>query len=223
MVARTQAMTLRHTNVMTRRCIPQFQRSLHGNGHVHAVKESGVDELSRQVSPSVAASRRLGISAAQCRGARGLLNLGRKQLAELSGVSPATVHSIENGGCHLRLSALARVRSALEELGVVFIKPADGGEGVWLRGPKITAAVDEEFISRLMTAPGKQDQPSTDEGLRTTSPPSGQTLSRALRPDELHRHSGHRKRYKVRLDRSQAIAPSTVAPARSDGSPASQR
>jgi predicted transcriptional regulator len=75
------------------------------------------------------------ITAAQVRGARGLLGLSQAALSDLAEVSSATVKRLE-GSTEIRGSAssLAKIQSALEGAGVVFI-PADqtGGPGVRLR------------------------------------------------------------------------------------------
>ena len=75
------------------------------------------------------------ITAAQIRGARGLLGLSQVALSDLAGVSAATVKRLE-GSLEIRGSAasLAKILSALERAGVEFI-PVDEtkGPGVRLR------------------------------------------------------------------------------------------
>jgi transcriptional regulator with XRE-family HTH domain len=75
------------------------------------------------------------ISAAQIRAARGLIGVSQAALANLAGVSSATVKRLE-AALEVRGSAasLAKIQTALEKSGVEFI-PADEpkGPGVRLR------------------------------------------------------------------------------------------
>lgn len=75
------------------------------------------------------------IDAAQIRAARGLLNIGQSQLAEMATMSVATVKRIESAsGIRGTAESLWKLQTALEEAGVEFI-PADDqkGPGVRLR------------------------------------------------------------------------------------------
>lgn len=71
------------------------------------------------------------ISAAQCRGARGMLGWNQNQLAEAANVSRMTVVEFEGGRRVPHSNNLAAIRSALMAAGVVFT----GGDerGVKLR------------------------------------------------------------------------------------------
>ena len=83
------------------------------------------------------------ISAVQIRAGRGLLGWSARQLAEHAGVSLPTVQRFEwsDGIPESRGGTLARVRSALEAAGVVFIGDPLLDPGVQLtRGPASRAA-----------------------------------------------------------------------------------
>ena len=70
-------------------------------------------------------------SAAQCRGARGMLAWNQGQLADAANVSRMTVVEFEGGRRAPHPNNLAAIRTALEAAGVVF---TDGEEpGVRLR------------------------------------------------------------------------------------------
>ena len=79
------------------------------------------------------------IDAGQIKAARALLNLHQMQLAELAGVSAATIKRIETAS-EIRGAAesLWRIQVALEKCGVEFI-PADHdkGSGVRLLKPRV--------------------------------------------------------------------------------------
>jgi transcriptional regulator with XRE-family HTH domain len=85
------------------------------------------------------------IDAGQIKAARALLNLHQMQLAELAGVSPATVKRIETAP-EIRGAAesLWRIQVALEKCGIEFI-PGDHhkGPGVRLLKPKATLSLTE--------------------------------------------------------------------------------
>jgi transcriptional regulator with XRE-family HTH domain len=80
------------------------------------------------------------IDSGQIRAARALLNLHQMQLAEIAGVSPATVKRIETAS-EIRGAAesLWKIQVALEKCGIEFI-PGDQekGPGVRLHKPKAT-------------------------------------------------------------------------------------
>lgn len=61
------------------------------------------------------------ISSAQCRGARGLLDMSQRQLAAASRVSLRTVTNFEAGGSAIP-ATLAAIQRALEEAGVEFLE-----------------------------------------------------------------------------------------------------
>ena len=77
-----------------------------------------------------------GMTPAQCRAARGLLNWTQSDLADRAGVAATTVRNFENGASIQRAS-LAVISGALETAGVEFIADGaasqDGGAGVRLR------------------------------------------------------------------------------------------
>jgi transcriptional regulator with XRE-family HTH domain len=75
-------------------------------------------------------------SADQLRAARALKGLSQKDMAEKVGVSTMTIKRAEGtgkpGASH---DVVARIRTALESLGVEFINENGGGEGVRLKKP----------------------------------------------------------------------------------------
>ena len=74
------------------------------------------------------------IGAAQVRMARAALRISVRELAELSGVADSTILRFETEKGAILATNMARIQSALEEGGVIFI-PADtsGGAGVRVR------------------------------------------------------------------------------------------
>lgn len=75
----------------------------------------------------------LTISAAQTRGARGLLGWSQSELAERAGVARATVADFERGARTPIDNNLKALRNAFEEAGIEFTFKDGNGEGVILR------------------------------------------------------------------------------------------
>jgi transcriptional regulator with XRE-family HTH domain len=75
----------------------------------------------------------MGISPAQCRAARGLLNIPQARLAELSGVSQRAITSFEAGSTRPMRANLMALRMAFEREGVIFLDENGEGAGVRLR------------------------------------------------------------------------------------------
>jgi transcriptional regulator with XRE-family HTH domain len=73
------------------------------------------------------------ISAAQCRGARGLLDFTQPQLASAAGLGLSTIVDFERSRRPVSKEALAMIRMAFERAGVEFIEENGGGPGVRLR------------------------------------------------------------------------------------------
>lgn len=73
------------------------------------------------------------MNATQCKMARIATDLGLRELAEKSGVSPNTISRLERGE-HLKASTVDKIRTVLEDAGVEFIEQNGGGPGVRLRG-----------------------------------------------------------------------------------------
>ncbi|WP_395697961.1 helix-turn-helix domain-containing protein [Methylocella sp.] len=71
----------------------------------------------------------------QLRAARALLSWSQEKLAEVSGVSIATIKRLEPGDGTLptKVETMERLRMALEAAGVEFIPQNGGGPGVRLR------------------------------------------------------------------------------------------
>lgn len=72
------------------------------------------------------------MSAIQLKMARAALDLGVRDVANLSSVAPNTVSRYENGG-DVRLSTLQKIQQALEEAGIEFLDENGGGPGVRLK------------------------------------------------------------------------------------------
>lgn len=76
-----------------------------------------------------------GLSPAQCRGARGLLDWTQEELADRAGVSRSTVRDFEKGRHDLNRISAAQIRAAFEAAGVMLIQADALGPGVRLRAP----------------------------------------------------------------------------------------
>ena len=77
------------------------------------------------------------IVSAQIRAARGLVGMGQKELADIAGISVATLRRMENdtiGPERSASGAVENVRKALEIAGVIFLKESEvaNGPGVFL-------------------------------------------------------------------------------------------
>jgi transcriptional regulator with XRE-family HTH domain len=70
---------------------------------------------------------------AQCRAARALLNISRKNLAARAEVGERTLVDFERGARAAQKSTLAAIRRALEDVGVEFIFENGGSVGVRLK------------------------------------------------------------------------------------------
>jgi predicted transcriptional regulator len=75
------------------------------------------------------------LSSSQIRGARAILRLGQAELAKAADVSLETVKRIESmeGELKIRLDTLSKIKTALENAGIIFIAENGGGAGVRLR------------------------------------------------------------------------------------------
>lgn len=76
---------------------------------------------------------RASLTPAQCRAARGLINISQVGLAEEARLSRHTVYHFENGTRKPGLPYLASMREAFEAAGVCFIDRGRFGQGVGLR------------------------------------------------------------------------------------------
>lgn len=63
----------------------------------------------------------MGITTAQIRGARGILNWSQQDLAQRTGISATSIGAIENGQTTPRESTLTTIRKTLENAGVQFL------------------------------------------------------------------------------------------------------
>jgi transcriptional regulator with XRE-family HTH domain len=73
------------------------------------------------------------ISRAQCRGARGLLDLTQPELAAAAGLGLSTIVDFERARRSVSKEVVAMIRAAFERGGVEFIDENGGGPGVRLR------------------------------------------------------------------------------------------
>jgi transcriptional regulator with XRE-family HTH domain len=72
------------------------------------------------------------ITAAQCRGARALLDMTQPQLADCAQLGLSTIVDFERGRRQVSKEAIDAMHSALERAGVEFIEENGGGPGVRL-------------------------------------------------------------------------------------------
>ena len=70
---------------------------------------------------------------AQCRGARGLLDLTQPELAAAAGLGLSTIVDFERARRSVSKEAIAMIRAALERGGIEFIDENGGGPGVRLK------------------------------------------------------------------------------------------
>jgi transcriptional regulator with XRE-family HTH domain len=73
------------------------------------------------------------ISPAQCRAARGLLNMTQPDLAAASGLGLSTIVDFEKSRRAVSKDATTMIRAAFERAGIEFIQENGGGQGVRLR------------------------------------------------------------------------------------------
>jgi DNA-binding XRE family transcriptional regulator len=73
---------------------------------------------------------------AQCRAARGLLEITQSQLAHAADLGLSTVVDFEKERRLVSLGAVKAIRAALEQAGIEFIDENGGGEGLRLRKPR---------------------------------------------------------------------------------------
>jgi transcriptional regulator with XRE-family HTH domain len=73
---------------------------------------------------------------AQCRVARGLLEITQSQLARAADLGLSTVVDFEKERRLVSLGAVEAIRAALERAGIEFIDENGGGEGLRLRKPR---------------------------------------------------------------------------------------
>lgn len=71
------------------------------------------------------------MNSTQCKMARAALGLGVRDLADLAGVAQMSVSRLERGEV-LKEATILKIRTALENAGVVFIPENGGGAGVRL-------------------------------------------------------------------------------------------
>jgi transcriptional regulator with XRE-family HTH domain len=73
---------------------------------------------------------------AQCRAARGLLEITQSQLAHAADLGLSTVVDFEKKRRQVSLGAVEAIRAALERAGIEFIDENGGGEGLRRRKPR---------------------------------------------------------------------------------------
>lgn len=82
----------------------------------------------------------MGITTAQIRGARGILNWSQGDLAERTGISATSIGSIEKGQSQPRESTLKTIQKTLETAGIEFL----GLNGVRMRNGEVRTYLGEE-------------------------------------------------------------------------------
>jgi hypothetical protein len=75
----------------------------------------------------------MSISPAQCRAARGLIDMGQAELTRRAVVRRDAIADLENGSRTLSPDNVAAIRAALAAAGVIFIDENGEGPGVRLR------------------------------------------------------------------------------------------
>lgn len=80
------------------------------------------------------------ISGSLCRSARALVEISRPMLSRRSGVDVRIIEHFENNTGRPKMYQIEDIRSALEELGAVFIPENGSGYGVRLKFSDIEAA-----------------------------------------------------------------------------------
>ena len=73
------------------------------------------------------------MNAAQCRGARALLDMTQPQLADSAKLGLSTIVDFERGRRQVSEAAIDAMRAALERAGIEFIGENGGGPGVRLK------------------------------------------------------------------------------------------
>ena len=90
------------------------------------------------------------ITPAQCRAARGLVELSQKQLADAAKVGVVTIRQFESGSAQPRNATAEMIRRALDAAGVIFVEENGQGPGVRLR--KVTnapaSALDDQIVEQ---------------------------------------------------------------------------
>jgi transcriptional regulator with XRE-family HTH domain len=87
-------------------------------------------------------------SSAQCRAARGLLDISQSEVARSANITAGTIGGFERDERVPGLNNLLAIRAALEAAGIVFVPANGGGPGVRLRA---TRQGDE--LSKTMFSP----------------------------------------------------------------------
>ncbi len=114
------------------------------------------------------------ITAAQCRAARGLIDMDQASLGSAANVSRNTIVSFESGQREPGVNNLAAIQSALEAAGVIFVAENGEGPGVRLRKQQENAA---ELTRRIDVI---EDDLAKTEGPSPQTPAGGmRTLERA--------------------------------------------
>jgi transcriptional regulator with XRE-family HTH domain len=105
------------------------------------------------------------ITPAQCRAARGLLELTQAELAEAANVSLKTLRDFEAGGAQQNRSQLESVRAAIESAGIEFT-----GEGArWALPPLASEERGYHILAPRLEAWPARACPSLTRYRRTSS------------------------------------------------------
>ena len=149
----------------------------------------------------------LPITADQCRGARGLLNLSQSQVARSAHVAQSTIADFERSARIPTYNNLLAIRTALQSAGVAFIAANGGGPGARLhKGPNVEGAKDAAISpDRYRTG-----RPGLEEGGAEFIPAHGGTVA-AISPEQCRAARAVLKLSQTELARAAGLGRSTLA------------
>lgn len=131
------------------------------------------------------------ITAAQCRAARGLIDMDQASLGGAANVSRNTIVSFESGQREPGVNNLAAIQAALEQAGVIFVAENGEGPGVRLRKRPDNAA---ELTRRIDVI---EDDLAKTEGPSAQTPAGGmRTLERAHKENAVTKLKNRRTKLK---------------------------
>ncbi|MEJ0051921.1 MAG: hypothetical protein WDN02_12070 [Methylovirgula sp.] len=131
------------------------------------------------------------LSPAQCRGARGLLDWSRRQLALAANIDIANILELEADEGHVPAAVGDALRGAFESGGIIFIPEDSEGAGVRLRKPRENSA---ELTRRIDTI---EDNLAKTEGPSAQTPEGGmRTLERAHKRNAVTKLKNRRTKLK---------------------------
>lgn len=111
----------------------------------------------------------MGITTAQIRGARGILNWSQSDLSERTGISTTSIGALEKGTTQARESTLTKIQKVFEDNGIEFL-PNDGlrkkaGEIKIYKGQNGFLEFYDEIFETMHQEPGEVYVSNVDERL----------------------------------------------------------